>query len=95
LYAPKGLTTELLNNINDVSETFSKAMVNQKIEIGNRDFEQEERVLKGNIIYQSLVKLTNLGQQIWDSKSAAKTNDYVIYNTTTGDPDAETVAGTA
>jgi hypothetical protein len=32
-----------------------------------------------------LVSYTNTGQSIWTTSNVAKYNDYVLYNTTTGD----------
>lgn len=82
-----GLTAAQLDNITTIADAFSDLMVSQKMEIGNRDIEQEDRVEAGNEIYITLVKYTNLGQSIWESNDVAKYNDYVMYNTVSGAPE--------
>ena len=46
---------------------------------------QEDRVEAGNTIYTTLVKYTSIGLSIWETSDVAKYNDYVIYNTATGE----------
>lgn len=55
------------------------------LKISDRDIEQESRVEAGNAIYNTLIKYTNTGQSIWVSSNVAKYNDYVIYNTASGE----------
>jgi hypothetical protein len=85
--AGNGLSSAMLDNITALTNAFSDTIVAMKVEIGNRDIEQEDRVEAGNTIYTTLVKYTNTGQSIWESTDVAKFNDYVIYNTVSGDPD--------
>lgn len=85
--AANGLTTAQLNNITDLANEFADLIVDMKIEIGDRDIEQEDRVETGNGIYNTLVKYTNLGQSIWESTDVAKFNDYILYNTISGEPE--------
>jgi hypothetical protein len=82
-----GLTTTHLDNITTLGNEFSDLIVDQKIEIGERDIQQEDRVEAGNEIYNILVKYTNTGQSIWETSDVAKFNDYVIYNTISGEPE--------
>lgn len=85
-----GLTAEILTYITTLNEEFGDLLVDMKIEIGNRDIEQEDRVEAGNIIYTTLVKYTQTGQSIWEALDVAKFNDYVLYNTVSGEPEEET-----
>lgn len=80
-----GLTEAMLTAIDSLADEFSDLMVQMKIEIGNRDIEQEDRVEAGNEIYKTLVKYTNAGQAIWNATDVAKFNDYVLYNTISGE----------
>lgn len=85
-----GLTATQLTAVANLSSGFSDLMVDMKIEIGDRDIKQEDRVEAGNEIYDTLVKYTNLGQSIWGGSDVAKFNDYILYNTISGEPE-ETV----
>lgn len=85
-----GLTTAMLTAITTLSDEFADLIVNMHIEIGNRDIEQEDRVEAGNAIYTTLVKYTNTGQSIWETSDVAKFNDYVLYNTISGEAEEET-----
>jgi len=82
-----GVTALMLRDISDLADAFSDLIVQMKIEIGDRDIEQEDRVEAGNVIYSTLVKYTNVGQSIWETSDVAKFNDYIIYNTISGEPD--------
>ncbi|UPT69737.1 MAG: hypothetical protein M0D53_11290 [Flavobacterium sp. JAD_PAG50586_2] len=85
-----GLTAAMLTAITTLSEEFADLIVDMHIEIGNRDIEQEDRVEAGNTIYTILVKYTNTGQSIWETSDVAKFNDYVLYNTISGEAEEET-----
>lgn len=89
--ASVGLTMGLLENISNINTQFETLLIDQKLKIGERDIEQEDRVEAGNVIYTDLVTYTKTGQDIWVSKEVAKYNDYVIYNTESGEnPDEPT-----
>lgn len=88
--ASNGLTQDMLDTISTSADKFADAIVAMKIEIGDRDIEQEDRVEAGNAIYTILGKYTSLGQSIWEASDVAKFNDYVLYNTISGE--AETPA---
>jgi len=85
-----GVTDTMLTAISDMAEKFADLIVQMRIEIGNRDIEQEDRVEAGNAIYKTLVKYTNTGQSIWETSDVAKFNDYVLYNTESGEPEDTT-----
>jgi len=82
-----GLTTMHLDTITTLNNKFSDLIVDQKVAIGDRDIQQEDRVEAGNDIYNVLVKYTKLGQSIWVNSDVAKFNDYIIYNTISGEPE--------
>lgn len=79
-----GLTARMLDDVNDFRGELQQELVDMKLKIADRDIEQESRVEAGNAIYATLIKYTNTGQSIWESKNVAKYNDYVVYNTKTG-----------
>ena len=80
-----GLTARMLDDVNDFRGELQQELVDMKLKIADRDIEQESRVEAGNAIYATLIKYTNTGQSIWESKNVAKYNDYVIYNTVSGE----------
>lgn len=59
------------------------------MKIGERDILQEDRVEDGNEIYSLLIKYTQTGQDIWETSDVAKYNDYVVYNTPSGEESTE------
>jgi hypothetical protein len=83
--AKKGLTQTMLDTITGICNDFENLIIDMKIKIGDRDIQQEDRIEAANIIYNTLVSYTNTGQSIWTTSNVAKYNDYVLYNTTTGD----------
>lgn len=90
-----GVTPIMLDALTILSEEFTNLIVDMKMEIGRRDIEQEDRVEAGNAIYTTLVKYTNTGQSIWETSDVAKFNDYVLYNTQSGEPEEEAPAPSA
>lgn len=88
MLAPHGVTTEMINVIVDLRNKFEDLIVDVKVKIGERDTQQQLRVEKGNAIYEVLAKYCGIGINIWTTKDVAKYNDYVIYNTTSGDDES-------
>lgn len=83
--AGHGVTAALLAGLTTKADEFTDLIVDLKLEIAVRDIEQEDRVEAGNAIYKTLEKYTSLGQSIWESTDVAKFNDYVLYNTISGE----------
>ena len=80
-----GLTARMLDDVNGFRGELQQELIDMKLKIADRDIEQESRVEAGNAIYATLIKYTNTGQSIWETSNVAKYNDYVVYNTPTGD----------
>ena len=76
-----GLTARMLDDVNGFRGELQQELIDMKLKIADRDIEQESRVEAGNAIYATLIKYTNTGQSIWESKNVAKYNDYVVYDT--------------
>lgn len=77
--ADKGVTPELLSQLETLVAEFETLLLDQMTETGNRDILQESRVLKGNALYTQLVQFANTGKTIWETSNVAKYNDYVLY----------------
>jgi hypothetical protein len=89
--AANGLTAAMLNNIKSLRDDLEHEIISMNLKIADRDIEQESRVEAGNVIYTTLMKYTATGQSIWATSNVAKYNDYVLYNTPTGEaPDVPT-----
>jgi hypothetical protein len=82
--ASKGVTPELLSQLTTLCLDFKNLIIDMKIKIGERDVLQEERVEIANNIYSTLSSYAKTGQNIWETSNVAKFNDYIIYNTITG-----------
>mgnify|MGYP003503837393 FL=1 len=80
-----GLTNQKIEHVGKVADSLSDLMVTQRLRIGDRDIDQEDRVENGNQIYTELVRLCDIGRNIWQTTNVAKTNDYIIYNTVSGE----------
>lgn len=82
--ADHGLTEATLSDLSNLRDSFESLLIDQKLKIGERDILQEARVEEGNAIYRLLVSYTTTGLSIWSTLEAAKYNDYIIYNTPSG-----------
>ncbi len=83
----EGLTTEMLDGLNVLLDSYNQALSNQEDAMADRDIATEQRIGKANEIYDLLVKYCDTGKKIWESRNEAKYNDYIIYDTPTGKPD--------
>lgn len=80
-----GLTAAMLTALTTLANELETLIIDQKIKIADRDIIQEDRVEAGNAIYTSLINFTNTGRNIWETNDVAKYNDYLIYNTESGE----------
>lgn len=83
--AANGLTAAMLTAITTLCNEFEALIIDLKLKIGERDIMQEDRVEAGNTIYKTLVQYASIGLSIWETSDVAKYNDYVIYNTLSGE----------
>jgi hypothetical protein len=49
-----------------------------------RDLATQDRIKAGNALYKEIVKLCNIGKDLYAKTDEAKYNDYVLYNNATG-----------
>jgi hypothetical protein len=90
--AEKGLTQQMLDDLETVIGEFDNALSMQEDAISSRDIATEERIEKANAIYAIVSKHCDTGKRIWVSSNQAKYNDYVIYDTPSGKPEEMTDA---
>lgn len=89
--ASEGLTENHLTELLALRTEFDTADVAQEEAMANRDIATEDRAILANELYAMLVKFCNTGKTIWASKNEARYNDYVIYNTPSGQPQPDAV----
>jgi hypothetical protein len=87
--AAEGVTPAITATLLTTATEYEDAIDDQLDAINDRNIAAEERVEAGNAIYNKLVKLTNTGKDIWYTVNEAKYNDYVIYNTKSGEKEEE------
>ncbi|WP_264564507.1 hypothetical protein [Flavobacterium sp. N3904] len=75
-----GITTAMLDTIQALCHDFEQLIHEQNDKIWERNSLQENRIMQGNSIYATLTRYTAIGFAIWETSSAAKYNDYIIYN---------------
>lgn len=84
----EGLTQAILTDFDTQVKTLITKQGAQEDAISDRDIATENRSEKANAIYKLLVKYCDTGKRIWASTNEAKYNDYVIYDTLSGGPEA-------
>ncbi len=90
--AAKGYSATDNTTLQTMITTYVGGLQNQSMEIGSRDNAQENRVLKGNEIYNLLEnELCEAAKSYWRTRSAAKYNDYLVYNNEAGTPLEQTI----
>jgi len=84
--ASEGLTQQILDDFELLTESFENSLNILEDAISERDIKTEERILKGNELFSFVSKYCNFGKRIWENVNEAKYNDYVIYPSTTQMP---------
>lgn len=87
--AGEGLQQSHLDQITGLNDDFNALLIEQKLKIGERDIQQEDRVEDGNAIYSLLIRYIQTGQDIWEASDVAKYNDFIIYNNPSGEEPPE------
>ena len=83
----EGITEEILVDTEALISGFNKAVSDQLTAIRIRDKATTDRITKGNALYRAVVKACNTGKDIWYETDESLYNDYVIYNTASGQPE--------
>ncbi len=77
-YADKGLTADLLKDVETQDAAFVDQMANRHEAVSTRAGATRARLLFGNGLYRQLVALANAGQAAWRLTDAQKAHEYVI-----------------
>ncbi len=74
-----GVNENILGRITTTAQEFENAVNLQQDKVADRDIGVERRVAQGNLIYDELVTLCNIGKDIWDNKDKGKYEQYCLY----------------
>jgi len=78
--AAEGIVAATITSLKDAGLGFESKINLQLDAIHDRNETKEIRVLAGNDLYRKIVKVANVGKNIWAETSEAKYNDYIIYD---------------
>ena len=84
----EGLVQAEIDELGTKNEDFMTKIIAQSDAIAAQDLATEDRYETANALYDKLQKICNSGQNIWHDTDEAKFNDYLIYNTPSGEPPA-------
>lgn len=74
-----GLNESHLKKLADACQAFEQAMNIQQDKIADRDIAVESRIDIGNLLYDELIKVCDIGKDIWAESDRAKYEAYCIY----------------
>ncbi len=74
-----GVNENVLGKITEAAREFENQMNIQADRVAERDIGVENRMDKGNEIYDELVVLCNIGKDIWNNKDVQKYENYCLY----------------
>jgi len=75
-----GVTENVIHKITDACRLFENALNIQQDKVAERDIAVERRTEQGNILYDELVTLCNIGKDIWAETDPIKYENYTIYD---------------
>ena len=75
-----GVTENVIQKITDACRLFENALNIQQDKVAERDIAVERRTEQGNILYDELVTLCNIGKDIWAETDPIKYENYTIYD---------------
>jgi hypothetical protein len=74
-----GVNENILGRITEACKDFENAVNIQQDKVSDRDIGVERRIEQGNLIYDELVTLCNVGKDIWENKDPQKYDNYCLY----------------
>lgn len=82
--ASEGLTAAMITTINTQTTALDNAIDAQHAAIENRDIATQDRIIKGNTLWDEMTRLASIGKSIFVDVDEAKYNDYVLIDTPSG-----------
>lgn len=77
--AEVGMNENVIQKVVDACRQFENALNIQQDKVAERDIAVERRTEQGNVLYDELVTLCNIGKDIWVETDLAKYENYTIY----------------
>lgn len=77
-----GLNLGILDTITQLNNEYAELLIDQQESMADRKCYREIRIGLANTIYTTLASYMAVGLAIWETKSTARYNDYLIYNGT-------------
>jgi len=74
-----GVNENVIGKVVDATSLFENALNIQQDRVADRDIAVERRIDLGNLLYQELVTLCDIGKDIWVETDLAKYENYAIY----------------
>lgn len=74
-----GLNENVIQKVTDACRIFENAMHIQQDKVAERDIAVERRTEQGNMLYQELITLCNIGKDVWAEIDPVKYENYTIY----------------
>jgi hypothetical protein len=80
--AAEGIDASFLSRFTDNIKAFDDKLEDVRIAEEARDIAAEDRIKAGNILFKEIVRLCNIGKDVFAPTSEAKYNDYVMVHFT-------------
>ena len=74
----QGLTQAQLTALDALAKSFDTAIDDVEEAIETRDLETQDRIIKGNTLWQEMLRLAAIGKSLYEDTNEAKFNDYVL-----------------
>lgn len=75
----EGFNAAKLNTFESLITAFREAQLAQSQAVHERSIACANRITLGNSLYEAIVKICDIGKDIWYAENAAKYNHYVLY----------------
>ncbi len=84
----QGLTPAVIATLQTQANTFNNSVEAVGAAEETRDLRTQERVRRGNALYDRIMDLAGIGQDVYAATDEAKYNDYIVNNEPPAGPDA-------
>ena len=75
----QGLTSELMASVLETLDLFDKIIEEKEMALTSRKVGTDLRILKGNILYEDIIKVCNYGKTVWLGVDDRRAHDYTPY----------------
>jgi len=74
-----GVNDNSIQRVTDACRNFENALNIQQDKVADRDISVERRIDQGNVLYDEMIVLCNIGKDIWVETDLAKYENYTVY----------------